>query len=116
MILSMSPNPTDGVGVGLYFPVHDVLNREQTHVIDRDRLAEIWREDRSTGSVMTQEYRAGFYSIRARSFLTGSFSPANTTALNGRPSFELVTDHSVMLVGTPNQILAAVVSAEHDAH
>jgi hypothetical protein len=112
IILSTSQDPNDGVGIGLYFPMHDAMNDRQTHVIDRDGLTELWRENRSTGSVMMQEYRAGFYSIRARSFLTGSFSPANATALNGRPSFELVTDHTVILVGTPNQILAAVVSAE----
>ena len=114
MILGTSQDPAQGVGVGLYFPVHDFLNGSQTHVIDGDSLAEIWREDRNTGSIMTQEYRDGFYSIRARSFLTGSFSPANATALNGRPSFEVVTDHSVILVGTPDQILAAVVAAQQD--
>ncbi len=115
MILGTSQDPAQGVGVGLYFPVHDFLNGRQTHVIDRDSLTEIWREDRSTGSIMMQEYRAGFFSIRARSFLTGSFSPANATVLNGRPSFEVVTDHSVILVGTPNQILAAVVSEGQEA-
>ncbi len=108
IILSTSQDPAAGVGVGLYFPVHDGLNGSQTHVIDGDALTELWRENRSTGSVMMQEFRDGFYSIRARSFLTGSFSPANTSALNGRPSFELVTDHTVILVGTPDQILAAV--------
>ena len=110
MVLSTSQNPGQGIGVGLYYPQDDPMNKEQTRAIDSTTLTEIRRENRSEFSIMTQEFRAGFFSIRSRSFLTGMFAPETATNHYGRPSFELLTNRTVILVGTPAEILNAVQS------
>ena len=114
MILSTSQNPGQGVGVGLYLPTEDPMNKEQTRTIDSNALTEIRREDRSEGTVMTQEFRAGFFSIRSRQYLIGMFSPESAAKWHGRPSFELLTNRSVILVGTPAEILGAVQGSPTD--
>ena len=86
------------------------MNKDQTRAIDSTTLTEIRRESRSEFSIMTQEFRAGFFSIRSRSFLTGMFAPETATNHYGRPSFELLTNRTVILVGTPAEILNAVQS------
>ena len=112
MILSTHQNPNQGIAVGLYVPGDDPMNKEQTRVYNTNTMTEIRREDRRTDTIMTQEYRAGFFSVRARDYHKGILSRISSELYNGVPSMEIITNKSVILVGTPAEILAGIQAKE----
>ena len=71
-------------------------------------MREIRSEDRRVDGYMMQEHRDGFFSIRSRDILAGLLSPVSASLYNGRKAYELLTTHSIFLIGTPRQIAKAL--------
>lgn len=107
-ILSSEEDPNAGVGIGLYVPFDSPLNKASVRTISRATLEELRREDRRIRPYLTQELRLGFVSVRVRDQIAGLLSPASATKANGEPSFEVLTNQSVFLFGTPEEIFRAV--------
>jgi putative transposase len=119
IVFSNSPNVTQGFGLGVYLPKAHEMNNNRVHVINTKKNKVEWREDRNIQrTINVEDYTDksgysdnGYFFAAVRDFMSGLLSPESATKAYGFDAVEALTGRTVVLTGTPAEVLAGINKA-----
>lgn len=111
-ILSTQPDPDEGTAIGLYVPGDDPMNARQVSVINRNNGDVVFSEDRriifnfTVSKSVNESWKGNAFNVMlARCTLSGLLNPESATQAYGFQACEAITNKTIVLYGTPTEIL-----------
>jgi peptidoglycan hydrolase-like protein with peptidoglycan-binding domain len=119
IVFSNSPDVTKGFGLGVYLPKNQEMNKNRVHVINTKKNKVEWREDRNIQRIINVEDYTdksgysdnGYFFAAVRDFMSGLLSPESATKAYGFDAVEALTGRTVVLTGTPAEVLEGIYKA-----
>jgi hypothetical protein len=116
---SNSPDVNKGFGLALYLPRTHEMNKNRVQIINTKKNKVEWREDRNIQrTIAIEDYVKksgysddGFFFASVRDFMSGMLSPDSATKAYGFSAAEAITGRTVVLTGTPAEVLASIKKA-----